>query len=85
MTTTYRNGGQICGFWPDNTDTCFYLYGHHTFLEIWEMCERKFGENVNTADIKIETEHIHTRCLGFDSYDSSDWDTFLVITYDPTI
>ena len=85
MTTTYSNNGQVTNFCPDDTDTCMYLYGEHSLLEIWEICESKFGKNINLADINIETEHIHTRCLGFDSYDSADWDTFIVITYKPAI
>ena len=79
MTTTYSNNGQVTNFWPDDTENTMYLYGEHTFSEIMDICKQKFGENIDFAHIKIEYEYIHTRCLGFDSYDSSDWDTFTVI------
>jgi hypothetical protein len=45
-----------------------------------DIAKRKWGENIGLEDITIAAEYIHTDCLGYDGFDRSDWDNYLVIT-----
>ena len=71
--------GDIQDFWPDDTDTTFYLTNTHTINEIIDRAKEKFGSDISLDDISISTEYIHTSCLGHDRYDPSDYTTFIVI------
>lgn len=71
--------GSYNNFNPDNTDTEIYISSETGLSEILEMCKEKWGE-INFCDITISAEHIHTQCLGYDRYDSSDYTDFIKIT-----
>lgn len=74
-----RNNGLIKDYWPDDTDTEFYLTGSHTIVEIVHIAREKWRGNINYEDIVIESENIHTSCLTYDCHDSSDYTQFIVI------
>jgi hypothetical protein len=83
-----RPSTTITDFKPDDTDTVMYLncnYITFTLSEIHEKCKEKWGADIQMEDISITSEYIHTRCLGYDLYDSSDYENFLVLSYDPTV
>ena len=77
-----RNNGQIRDFEPDNTPDTLYLmmYGGRTIQDISEEIAAHFGSDGNLMDYNISAENIHTRCLGYDLYDPSDYDMYLIIT-----
>lgn len=73
-------------FTPENTKDTLYIncgsFGgwSHNLLDIFAQAQSHFGENIELFDLDIGSEYIHTRCIGYDLYDSSDYDCFLVIT-----
>lgn len=81
----YKNSRGIECFDPDNTDTEFYFWAEGTWdmLDPIEAAAKHF--KCCTSDIlhrgTIRAEHIHVRCLGYDSYDRGDWSNYIVITY----
>lgn len=80
--TTAPNG--IRNFTPDNTSDTLYIeagvYMTLTLGDILDKVRAHFGDDINFDDLTINAEHIHTRCLGYDLYDPSDYDEFIVIT-----
>ncbi len=82
MGYSYRNNGQITDFWPDDTEDCFYLTGDWGLDAMVEFCKEKWGDAIDLTKIRITSEHIHTSCLTYDSYDSSDYTNFIVIERD---
>lgn len=81
MGYTYRNNGHITDFWPDNTENEFYLCNESP-MSLKELVAEidAYWEGVNDLDqIEISSEEIHTSCLTYDGYDSSDYTQFLVI------
>jgi len=38
------------------------------------------NQNLTMEDIEVAIEHIHTSCVGYDQYVSSDYTNFFVIT-----
>lgn len=74
-----RNGGQIQDFWPDDDDETIYIQSYSTINELIEKAKAKWGDNVSLDDVTISSEHIHTYCLTYDSYVSSDYTDFTVI------
>jgi hypothetical protein len=79
MGHTYRNNGQITDFEPDNDENALYLYGDNIDLEyLMESIKEYFGDN-DLSKYSISAEHIHTSCLGYDLYDSSDYSNYIVI------
>ena len=82
MGYSYRNGGQIKDFWPDNTPGILYIessYAEIGFADIIHQIVTHFGDGIPLTDFTISAEYIHTSCLTYDLYDSSDWTNFLVI------
>jgi len=71
--------GTIRTYWPDDTDTEFYIEGSASLVTIIERARAKWP---NTCDsrFQITPEHIHTDCLGYDLYDAGDWTYFLKIS-----
>jgi len=81
----YDKRGSIVTYWPDNTPTEFYsaTYGgifiHDVLKEAAEHFKCSTYELMTEGS--IESEYIHTDCLYYDSFDSSDWTNFIKITY----
>lgn len=80
-----RNGGQITDFWPDDTDVEFYVAHGASMDEIMERCREKWPDpsaplGFNPSSIRIDSEFIHTDCLGYDLMDWGDYTKFLKIT-----
>lgn len=75
-----KGTGSIVNFWPDNTDTTLYLARDYDFDELIVMIKHHFGQDCDMSKIKIGSEHIHTNCIYYDSYDPNDWTDFIVIT-----
>ena len=78
MGYSYRNGGDIKDFWPDDTEDCIYLQADASMNYIMETIVDKWGQ-LSLDEIRIEAEYIHTSCLTYDQYDPSDYTNFLVI------
>ena len=77
----YRSGGiggDIKTFWPDDTDTEMYLTVCNTLAEIQEKINEKWP-GASAENIVIDSEKIHTDCLGYDLYDSGDYTDFIII------
>lgn len=77
----YTENG-IDKFSPDDTDTEFYLdvsYRSYGFLEIIEEINKRWP-GVAPSDLSIDAKYIHTNCLGYDSYDPSDYTPYIVVT-----
>lgn len=68
-------------FTPDNTPTRLYIEGGYgiSLDEILDRARDHFGRQVTIEDLELSAEHIHTRCLGFDAYDPTDWTDYLII------
>ncbi len=79
MGYTYRNNGAITDFWPDDTDDTIYITGEHTLGELIDLAIAKFKPNFRIDNVEIAAEYIHTSCLTYDQYDSSDYTCFTVI------
>lgn len=73
--------GTITNFWPDNTLSEMYILGSdgYSLKDILDKAKEHFGE-CNLDELEITAEHIHTDCLYYDRYDSSDYTNFLKIT-----
>lgn len=81
-TTIKHSGGSYQNFWPDNDENTLYIEAHYRgieFEQIIESIKAHFGENSKLEDFTIEAEHVHTECLGYDSYCSGDHTNFLCI------
>lgn len=80
--TRLANG--IRNFTPDNTPDTLYidasLYTSLTLGEIIDKAREHFGDNICFDDLTVNAEHVHTRCLGYDLYDPTDYDDYVVIT-----
>lgn len=79
----YTKEGHITKFWPDDTDTTMYIEDNKiiNILDIVAKAKEKWGEDMDLSSLTISVEHIHTDCLYYDGYDSSDWTDFIVLEY----
>lgn len=77
-----RNGS-IRTFWPDDTDTCFYIpsLSAPSLAEIIQRAKAKWGEDIDLEKIDISSEYIHTDCLTYDLFDRGDWTDFVIVSY----
>ena len=80
-TTRKHSGGTIESFWPDDTDTEFYISRDASLAYIIERVEDLWPD-ADFSDIQITSEFIHTDSLGYDLFDRGDWDEFLKISYE---
>ena len=71
--------GSIKNYWPDNTETTMYICCAYTFDDIIEQAKNHFGNDINLDEITIRSERIHTSCLTYDLYDTSDYTDFIVV------
>ena len=69
-------------FRPDDTEKTFYIFAGEDFgqeLEgLWDQAQKKWP-GIRMDEISIEANHIQTRNIGYDRYDSSDYSNFLCI------
>ncbi len=65
---------------PTSTKDTLYILREVSLSDLLSTVKEKWGVDVNLEDIEISSEFIHTRCLGYDLHDHSDWDEYLVIT-----
>lgn len=69
---------------PKNNENTLYIncgsYWTHDFSLIMDYFYNHFGESSKFEDFLIGSEHIHTRCIGYDRYDPSDYDNYIIIT-----
>lgn len=83
----YNDSRGVSCFRPDDTPTEFYIDAHYNAQRlgtIIEMAKKKWGNDIDLDELKIEPEHIHTEALGYDRYDSSDYTNYLRVEYDPS-
>lgn len=80
-TKKHAYGESRC-FWPDDTDTEFFIADGESLGEIQDRILKKWPELDSDwlSRISISSEYIHTDCLGYDLYDSSDYTKFIKIT-----
>lgn len=77
-----RPGTSIRDFQPDNDADTLYIQADYKELPLSEILDRArahFGADVSLEDLTIGAEHIHTQCLGYDRYDSGDYEEFIVL------
>lgn len=72
-------GWTIDTFWPDDTDTEFYVEGSCCLGTLLELAQAKWGD-VDFNDITIHPEYIHTDCITYDLHAPSDWTYFLRVS-----
>lgn len=68
-------------FTPVNTSSKFYIYsgGKYSISDVIDAVKEYFGPSINMDDVTITGEYIHARCLTYDRYDPTDYDTYLVV------
>lgn len=66
-------------FWPKDDDDTIYIESSINFVDLQKLIQDKWGA-VDFAQIEITSDYIHTDCLTYDLYDSSDWTKFLIIS-----
>lgn len=82
MGRTTRPGTEITDFYPDDTDTEFYIdtCWSPTLADVLDKAREKWGADVKLEQLHVEAEYIHTSCIGYDLYDPSDYTNFLHVT-----
>lgn len=82
----FKESNGTLSFKPDDTATEFYIdanYNSQALGTIIDLAKVYWGDDIDISLLRIEPEHIHTSCLGHDSYDSSDYTNYLRIEYKP--
>lgn len=69
----------IENYTPVDTNDTIYLLDTASLTDIINAVHEKWGD-VDFDNIRVDPQYIHTRCLGYDLYDASDFDNYLVIT-----
>lgn len=77
----YTTQGSIENYWPDDDDNTVYIPGDSgdISLESIILIIRDKWPNTKFDGITISSENIHTTCLTYDLYDSSDYTQFVII------
>ena len=70
-------------FWPQDTRKDLYIDSGSgkEGNRIWEMIQEKWP-GIKMNEFYMSAEHIHTKCLTYDLYDSSDYTDFIHIEAD---
>jgi len=78
----YKAHNGTRSFEPDNTPDKLYIETASLFTmgDLIARAEQHFGPDIDPESLSIDAEHIHTRCLGYDQYDGSDWDDYIILT-----
>jgi hypothetical protein len=76
---------QMSDYEPSNTKDKLYLwfgsYGDPMDFEfLIENIKNHFGVNISLSELDINSEYIHTRHIGYDLYDPSDYACYIIIT-----
>lgn len=80
MGYSYRNNGNIKDFWPDDDDNTMYISsGCDSLQDLINLAQDKWPGTL-MEDIEITSEKIHTSCLTYDLYNSSDYTDFIILT-----
>ncbi len=66
-------------YWPENTEDTLY-FPYETNLQSLLDSIKKVWPEVSLDDVTIEAQHIHTDHIGYDLYDSTDYNDFVVVT-----
>ena len=68
-------------FWPDDDENTIYLDSSYqiTLADVMEVVKWKWGNSVDLDFITINAENMHTKGMG---YDFSDYTNFIMITKD---
>lgn len=75
----YTKRGEITDFWPDDTEDKIYILDiGESLATLIEHAKDKWP-NTSLGKISIGAEKIHTNCIGYDLYDSSDYTMFLTM------
>lgn len=76
-----HSGGTIENYEPDNDENHLYIEASYglSLTTLLERIKNHFGQDIDFEDLEISSEHIHTRCLGYDLYDSGDYDEYICI------
>ena len=75
----YYYSGEVENNEPKDTPTKMYLYGEYNLEDLLEAAKLHFGEDADLTKLVCSSEYIHTRHLGYDLYDPSDWARYIVI------
>ena len=69
-------------YWPDDNEKTIYIAAAWQALSLQEIMDKAQEKwpGCSLSDISITAEYIHTDCLSYDQYDSSDYTNFIVIT-----
>ncbi len=68
---------------PEDTENTIYIYASSSYgVDLQEIIDRatKKWPGISLEDLQIGAEYIHTRCLKYDLFDSSDYHNYIVIT-----
>lgn len=74
-------GGKIQTFWPDDTNTEFYIQAGAQLNEILAEVSNKWP-TADITKIRISADYIHTDCLSYDLHDSGDYTNFICVSRD---
>lgn len=75
-----RNNGTIRTFWPDDTENTLHISSDASLnLEELLFKAQKKWPGISLDQIQISADKIHTDCLGYDMYDSSDYTNFIIL------
>jgi len=81
MGKTTRKGTEIVDFWPDDTETEFWIETGY-YVEQLDLAgllakAKERWPDAKPEDVRITAHWIHTQCLYYDRYDPSDYTNFL--------
>lgn len=76
-----RNNGQITDYWPDDDENTIHIPSDasSSLQYLIEIAKKKWGDDIELTDIKIESRLIHTRCIYYDSMDWGDYTDFIIM------
>lgn len=74
----YKNDCSVTCFRPADDENTIFLEGERSLKDVLEVITEKWP-GISMAQIIIEPAHIHTHAIGYDLYDASDYDVYVVI------
>ncbi len=73
--------------YPNNDEDTLYINTACcaiSITDLLEVAQAHFGEDITVDELSIEADYIHTRCITYDRYDSSDYDNYIIIRKEQT-